>query len=149
MIGMHFIGSFPPERVHFQKRDKKERREKEPSELNWTRGENVNRYLLRTRAQTALGQTEMWQSLPSGVLGQRSASKQTRQVQFQMAPGNAVIPPELQITYSQHLNSSLGIASTLLSWINPVCAHGGKSHKKTILALRKEHRKRALVLTCY
>lgn len=29
MIGMHFIDSFPPERVHFRKREKKERGERD------------------------------------------------------------------------------------------------------------------------
>lgn len=60
------------------------------SELNWTTGEKYKQTFFKNMCPSCSGRGRY---LPSVVSGQNSPSKQTRQVQFQMAVGNEGTPP--------------------------------------------------------
>lgn len=93
MTGMHLIGSFLPERVYFKKRDKKERRKRELLKKLNQREKHEHVFIKNMHTSCSGLNRDMTafafcgQDSPSN-----SPSKQIRQVQFQRAPGNAVIP---------------------------------------------------------
>lgn len=116
MIGMHFIDSFPPERVHFKKRDKKERGERELwIKLNHrgkdkqTFFKNVSKLLWGRQipAFCGLGTEQPLKADQAGPVPNGCG-------QWRHTPH----PLQLQIIHSQHPGSSLGIASTLLRWVS-------------------------------